>query len=123
MFYETGYVANLVDFIFEKVFVDPTPYTNAVLAIPIPEELILQFGQPYKEEVIASYVTRFYQGLDKKKSHIASIRKPCADVQMSWNDDLDSASQKPQHQLTKLWWARYWQQIKTIGQDVKSCIN
>ncbi|XP_056231468.1 uncharacterized protein LOC130169075 [Seriola aureovittata] len=53
------YLADMVDLIFEKVFVDPGPYTEAVLAIPIPEDLTAHFKRPEKEEVISSYVSRF----------------------------------------------------------------
>ena len=62
VFYETGYVADMMDLIFDKVFVDPTPYTNAMLAIPVPEDLTAQYEHPDKEEVIASYVSRFNRG-------------------------------------------------------------
>lgn len=34
-----GYVADTMDLIFEKVFVNPVPYTDALLAIPVPEDL------------------------------------------------------------------------------------
>lgn len=62
MFYETGYVADIIDLIFEKkVFVDPSPYTSALLAIPVPEDL--PYERSDKEEVIASYVARFNRGL------------------------------------------------------------
>ena len=63
MFYQTGYVADMVDLIFEKICVDLAPYTDAVLAIPIPEKLTAQCERPDEEEVIASYVTRFNQGV------------------------------------------------------------
>ncbi|KAM8755816.1 uncharacterized protein AB9X84_009227 [Acanthopagrus schlegelii] len=56
------YVADMMDLIFDKVFVDPTPYTNAMLAIPVPEDLTAQYAQPDKKEVIASYVSRFNRG-------------------------------------------------------------
>lgn len=48
VFYKTGYVADMMD---------PAPYTDTVLAI-----LTAQFERPDKEEVIASYVSRFNQG-------------------------------------------------------------
>ncbi|KAF4114136.1 uncharacterized protein LOC131539617 [Onychostoma macrolepis] len=54
-----GYVADMMDLIFEKVFVNPTPYTDALLAIPVPEDLSAQYEKPDKEEVIASFVSRF----------------------------------------------------------------
>ncbi|XP_059389292.1 uncharacterized protein LOC132122840 isoform X2 [Carassius carassius] len=34
-----GYVADMMDLIFEKVFVNPVPFTDALLAIPVPEDL------------------------------------------------------------------------------------
>lgn len=48
VFYKTGYVADMMD---------PAPDTDTVLAI-----LTAQFERPDKEEVIASYVSRFNQG-------------------------------------------------------------
>lgn len=62
VFCNTGYVADMMDLIFEEVFKDPAAYTDAVLAIPVPEDLTAQFERPDKEEVIASYVSRFNQG-------------------------------------------------------------
>lgn len=62
MFYDTGYVADMMDLIFEKVFVNPMPYTNALLAIPVPEDLSAQYEKPDREEVIASFVSRFKRG-------------------------------------------------------------
>lgn len=56
------YVADMVDLILEKNFIDKAPYMEAVLAIPIPEDLSSQYQRPAKEEVIASYVSRFNQG-------------------------------------------------------------
>ncbi|XP_030277722.1 uncharacterized protein LOC115584440 [Sparus aurata] len=56
------YVADMMDLIFAKVFVDPTPYMNAMLAIPVQEDLTAQYEHPDKEEVIASYVSRFNRG-------------------------------------------------------------
>ncbi|XP_038158943.1 uncharacterized protein LOC119795164 [Cyprinodon tularosa] len=57
-----SYVADLMGLIFDKVFVDPTPYTSALLAIPVPEDFIEQYERPEKEEVIASYVSRLNRG-------------------------------------------------------------
>ncbi len=62
VFYNTGYVADMMDLLFEKVFVNPTPYTDELLAIPVPEYLSAQYEKPDKEEVIASFVSRFKQG-------------------------------------------------------------
>ncbi|XP_067237056.1 uncharacterized protein [Chanodichthys erythropterus] len=57
-----GYVADMMNLIFEKVFVNPTPYTDALLAIPVPEDLSEQYEKPDREEVIASFVSRFKRG-------------------------------------------------------------
>lgn len=62
VFYDTGYVADMMDLIFEKVLVNPTPYTDVLLAIPVPEDLSAQYEKPDKEEVIASFVSRFKRG-------------------------------------------------------------
>ncbi len=48
-----------MDLIFEKVFVNPMPYTDVLFAIPVPEDLSAQYE---KEEVIASFVSRFKWG-------------------------------------------------------------
>ncbi|KAF1384389.1 hypothetical protein PFLUV_G00119630 [Perca fluviatilis] len=40
---QEGYVADMMDLIFEEVFVNPTPYTAALLAIPVPEDLSAQY--------------------------------------------------------------------------------
>ncbi|XP_042578764.1 uncharacterized protein LOC109076260 isoform X2 [Cyprinus carpio] len=56
------YMDNLLDLIFEKVVVDPTPYMDNILKISKPENLTSQFEKPDKLEVIASYVSRFNQG-------------------------------------------------------------
>ncbi|XP_067217565.1 uncharacterized protein [Chanodichthys erythropterus] len=50
------YVENLLNLIFEKVVIDPTPYVDEVLQICIPEDLTAQFQKPDKLDVIASYV-------------------------------------------------------------------
>ncbi|KAL0966025.1 hypothetical protein UPYG_G00289690 [Umbra pygmaea] len=55
-------VADMMDLILENVFVNPTPYTNALLAIPVPEDLSAQYKKPDKEDVIASFVSRFKRG-------------------------------------------------------------
>ncbi|XP_039520202.1 uncharacterized protein LOC120474086 [Pimephales promelas] len=57
------YVDGLMDLIFEKVFEDPGPYEAELQKIPIPDDLSAQFEKPDKKEVIASYVSRFNQGL------------------------------------------------------------
>ncbi|XP_077419660.1 uncharacterized protein LOC144050370 [Vanacampus margaritifer] len=48
------YVVDMMDLIFNKVFVDPLPYTEAVLAINVPDN---QFDRPDKQEVIDGYVS------------------------------------------------------------------
>ncbi len=55
VFYKTGYVADMLDLLFEKVLVNPTPYTDALLAVPVPEDLSAQYEKPDKE-VIARFV-------------------------------------------------------------------
>ncbi len=60
--YFTDYVDNLMDLIFEKIVMDPTPYMDDILKISIPEDLTSQFEKPDKLEVIARYVSRFNQG-------------------------------------------------------------
>ncbi|KAK5928402.1 hypothetical protein CgunFtcFv8_013468 [Champsocephalus gunnari] len=53
------YVANLMDLIFNQVFVEPAPFTQELLKIPIPEDLCSHYERPDREEVIAGYATRF----------------------------------------------------------------
>ncbi|XP_050950932.1 uncharacterized protein LOC127153734 [Labeo rohita] len=55
------YVDKLLDLIFEKAVVDPTPYMDDILKISIPEDLTAQFEKPDKLEVIASHVSRLNQ--------------------------------------------------------------
>ncbi len=72
VFCDTGYVADMIELffviqvmlhlLFEKVFVNPTPYTDVLFAIPVPEDLSAQYEKPDKEEVIASFVSRFKRG-------------------------------------------------------------
>ncbi|XP_059909430.1 uncharacterized protein LOC132459064 [Gadus macrocephalus] len=45
-----------------QVFVDPASYRAEILKINIPPELSSEYEHPDKEEVIASYVSRFNQG-------------------------------------------------------------
>ena len=52
----------MMDMIMEKVFVDPASYRAEILKINIPPELSSEYEHPDKEEVIASYVSRFNQG-------------------------------------------------------------
>ncbi|KAG5285072.1 hypothetical protein AALO_G00033790 [Alosa alosa] len=56
------YVDDLMDMIMEKVFVDPSSYGDEILKINIPPDLSSEYEHPDKEEVIASYVSRFNQG-------------------------------------------------------------
>lgn len=51
-----------MDLIFEEVFVNPSPYTDALLAISVPEDLSAQYEKPDKDELIASFVSRFKRG-------------------------------------------------------------
>ncbi|XP_028291221.1 uncharacterized protein LOC114454733 isoform X3 [Gouania willdenowi] len=44
------YVEDLLDLIFNEVCVDPAPYTEALLAIPVPEDLSAQYERPDEEE-------------------------------------------------------------------------
>ncbi|CAM4299189.1 unnamed protein product [Leuciscus chuanchicus] len=48
------YVDDLLDLIFDKVFVDPAPYVDDVLRIPIPPALCAEYDRPEKEEAISS---------------------------------------------------------------------
>lgn len=61
MLYCTEYVDDLLDLIFDKVFVDPAPYVDDVLRIPIPPALCAEYDRPEKEEAISSRVSRFNQ--------------------------------------------------------------
>ncbi len=62
LFFVIQVVADMMDLIFEKVFVNPMPYTDVLFAIPVPEDLSAQYEKPDMEEVIASFVSRFKQG-------------------------------------------------------------
>ena len=59
----TEYAAGLMDLIFEKVVVDPAPYTAVLKEIPVPEDLCAEFPRPDREEVIDRFVSRFNRGL------------------------------------------------------------
>ncbi len=48
-----------MDLVFDVVFVDPVPYVSQLKQIPIPEPLSSLYDKPAKEDVIASYVSRF----------------------------------------------------------------
>lgn len=39
----TGYVDDLLNLIFDQVFVDPAPYMEEVLRIPIPPPLCVEY--------------------------------------------------------------------------------
>ncbi|XP_001921592.2 uncharacterized protein [Danio rerio] len=56
-----GYVEELLDLIFNQVFVDPSPYVDEVLGIHIPPALSSAYDRPEMEEAISSRVTRFNQ--------------------------------------------------------------
>jgi hypothetical protein len=49
-------------FIMGPVFEDPAAYRDDLLKIHIPPDLCSEFEHPEKEEVIASYVSRFNPG-------------------------------------------------------------
>ncbi|XP_037649668.1 uncharacterized protein LOC119502670 [Sebastes umbrosus] len=53
------YVDDLMDLVFEKVFVDPAPYTEEIMKINIPEDLCANYERPDKESVINDFVSRF----------------------------------------------------------------
>ncbi|CAM4720959.1 unnamed protein product [Leuciscus chuanchicus] len=53
------YRDDLQDLIFEHVFVDPAPYMDEVLKIPILLVLCAEYERPDKEEVISTMVSRF----------------------------------------------------------------
>lgn len=57
--YCTEYVDDLMDLVFEKVFVDPAPYTEEIMKISIPEDLCANYERPDKESVINNFVSRF----------------------------------------------------------------
>lgn len=57
--YSTEYVDELMDLMFDHIILDPGPFANKVLEIPIPADLCAEFERPAKEDVIASYVSRF----------------------------------------------------------------
>ena len=46
MFYDTGYVDDMMNLIFEENFPNPRPYTEALLEIPVPEPLTSQYEKP-----------------------------------------------------------------------------
>ena len=60
--YCTEYVEVLMGFIMGPVFEDPAAYRDDLLKIHIPPDLCSEFEHPEKEEVIASYVSRFNPG-------------------------------------------------------------
>ena len=61
-FVGTEYVDVLMDVIVNQVFADPAPYTAALLAIPIPENISAQFERPDKEDAITTFASRFKVG-------------------------------------------------------------
>ncbi|XP_057201463.1 uncharacterized protein LOC130561273 isoform X2 [Triplophysa rosa] len=52
-----GYVDDLLDLIFDEVFVVPAPYVEEVLRIPIPPPLSAEYERPEKEDVSTSRVS------------------------------------------------------------------
>ncbi|KAF0036603.1 hypothetical protein F2P81_011915 [Scophthalmus maximus] len=55
-----GYVDDLMDLVFD-IFQDPAPFVDALLRIPVPPYLASQFDRPEKQDVVASFVSRFSQ--------------------------------------------------------------
>ncbi|XP_048037922.1 uncharacterized protein LOC125263095 [Megalobrama amblycephala] len=53
------YVDDLLDLIFDQVFVDPAPYMEKVLRIPIPPPLCVEYDRPEKEDAISSRASHF----------------------------------------------------------------
>ena len=68
--YWTEYVEDLMGFIMGPVFEDPAAYREEILKIHIPPDLSSEFEHPEKEEVIASYVSRFNRGEAVWNPHI-----------------------------------------------------
>ncbi|XP_051510706.1 uncharacterized protein LOC127415798 isoform X2 [Myxocyprinus asiaticus] len=65
-----NYVDDLLRLVFEEVFVDPTPFIEQLLTIPIPTALCSEFERPTKEEAIACHVSRFNQEVvESQHSH------------------------------------------------------
>ncbi|XP_049440380.1 uncharacterized protein LOC125893646 [Epinephelus fuscoguttatus] len=58
-----NYVDELMDLVFDVVFVDPAPYVSQLKQIPVPELLCSQYDRPEKEDVVARYVSRFNRGV------------------------------------------------------------
>ncbi|XP_039644212.1 uncharacterized protein LOC120551100 [Perca fluviatilis] len=97
------FVDDLIDMIMEKVFVDPSSYRDEILKINIPPDPSSQYEHPDKEEVIASYVSRFNYGGGEFEASISSpgVRK----LRRTTHEGITTRifrPRKPQHQLTKL---------------------
>ncbi|XP_065146034.1 uncharacterized protein [Paramisgurnus dabryanus] len=56
------YVYRLMDFLFEKVILDPVPYMEEIHKIKVPETLSSQYERPSMEEAISRHKSRFSQG-------------------------------------------------------------
>ena len=55
----SGYIAELMELLFTKVFPDNRRYLQAVLEMNIPDPLSSQYEHPPKDEVVAALVSRF----------------------------------------------------------------
>ncbi|KAG1926112.1 hypothetical protein F2P79_025081 [Pimephales promelas] len=53
------YLDDLLDLIFDHVFVDPAPSMDEVLKIPIPPDFCAEYERPDKEEVVSTMVSGF----------------------------------------------------------------
>lgn len=56
------YVYRLMDFLFEKVILDPLPYMEEIHKIKVPETLSSQYERSSMEEAISRHKSRFSQG-------------------------------------------------------------
>ena len=83
-----GYVDVLMDLILDEVFVNPAPYTDAMLAIRVPEDLSAQFNRPDKEEVIANFVSRFTRAAVwtrcRTRRHLDTLRGYAGPHRQEW---------------------------------------
>ncbi|CAM4736139.1 unnamed protein product [Leuciscus chuanchicus] len=75
------YLDDLQDLIFEHVFVDPAPYMDEVLKIPILSDLCAEYERPDKEEVISTMVSRFNHQL-KSVMHLLSASNAAEFIQL-----------------------------------------
>ncbi|KAF3688104.1 hypothetical protein EXN66_Car003776 [Channa argus] len=52
-----GYVDNLMEMILDKVVLDPAPYTDELLSLPVPPPLCADFDRPHKEDAVTAVVS------------------------------------------------------------------